>query len=129
MVSVMDLRRRVMMQGTSSPPQPTNLIDPTKMTDRSVWWAGTVYSGYAFNSATEKIPVTPGATYYLNRRSDKGDGTGQQQMVSYFGSNQAYISQTQWIDGGVTKTIPDNVYYIGITVTTAYKNDAILIEN
>ena len=93
MVSVMALRRRVMMQGTSAPPQPTNLIDKTQLVDRRIWWAGNMLTGYDYNCATPKISVTPGATYYLFRDSRKPDGTGAQNMVSYFDSNQAYLRQ------------------------------------
>lgn len=99
-----------------------NLLDPSACTDGCIWWKGELKTGYATNSATEKIPVKPGQTYRLARNS------GSQNYISWFDSNGDYISQEAWAQSTPTKTIPDGAYFIGISLALSEKNNAMLSE-
>ena len=95
-----------------------NLIDISALTGTDkVWWKGSVVNGYPNHCVTPKIPVKPGASYRLNRNS------AQQSYVCYFDKNGDYVDQKIWDDYTPSRVIPDNVYFVGITIGTAYLND------
>jgi len=95
-----------------------NLIDLNALTGTdSVWWKGKITTGYANHCVTPKIPVKPGATYCLNRNS------GSQSYVCYFDENGDYVSQETWDNYVPSRIIPDDVYFVGITISTLYLND------
>ena len=98
-----------------------NLIDKNSLvgTDK-VWWKGKVIGGYPNHYATPMIPVKPGGTYYLNRDS------GSQDYVCFFDKDGEYIEQQVWNTYSKTKTLGENVYYIGITIAPDYINSALL---
>ena len=108
-----------------------NLIDKTALTGTdSVWWNGRVVTGYPNHCVTPLIPVKPGASYYLYRISTNDSGGSGQNYVAYFGQDgTTYIKQQNWSGtsgtGGIY-TIPEDVYYIGITIGTSHKDTAIL---
>lgn len=92
-----------------------NLIDISALTgDNKVWWKGSVVSGYPNHCVTPKIPVKPGVTYCLNRNS------ASQDYVCYFDKNGDYVDQQTWNNYNPSRTIPDGVYYVGITIGTQY---------
>ena len=105
-----------------------NLINKDELQGtQHVWWKGKVTTGYPDHCVTPLIPVKPGATYYLYRRSVNSQGQSGQAYVNYFGKDgTTYITQENWGDLGsyATHQIPDNVYYVGITVGTLYKDSA-----
>lgn len=95
-----------------------NLIDLNALTgDNKVWWKGSVISGYPNHCVTPKIPVKPGIAYRLNRNSY------QQSYVCYFDKNGDYVDQQTWDDYKPSRVIPDNVYFVGITIGTEYLNN------
>lgn len=95
-----------------------NLIDISALTGTNkVWWKGSVISGYNNHCVTPKIPVKPGVAYRLNRNSFS------QSYVCYFDKNGDYVSQETWDNYVPSRTIPDNVYYVGITIGTEYLNN------
>ena len=99
-----------------------NLIDLSKLTD-GLWWNGIINtaSSYIANyRATEKIPVKPGATYYVSRNS------GAQNYCSFFGKDGAYLRQTGISSNGQSVTMGDDVYFIGITIGKDYTDTALL---
>jgi len=92
-----------------------NLIDLNALTgDNKVWWKGSVVSGYPNHCVTPKIPVKPGVAYRLNRNS------GQHGYLCYFDKNGDYVDQKTWDDYTPSRVIPDNVYFVGITIGTQY---------
>lgn len=98
--------------------QGKNLIDINALTGTtSVWWKGKVVTGYSNHCVTPKIPVKPGATYRLNRNSNA------QNAVCYFDKNGDYVDQETWDNYHPSRTIPDNVYFVGITIGTEYLNN------
>ena len=96
-----------------------NLIDKTQLEDGSVWWQGNKLTGYADNSATPKIPVVPGATYF------RQGSTSNQNAVSWFDENGDYVSQSSW-SIGYSITVPANAYFVGMTFGKDYKDEAML---
>lgn len=108
-----------------------NLIDKTELTGTDkVWWKGSIVLGYPDHCVTPLIAVKPGATYYLYRISTNSSGQSGQGYVCYFGKGgrSEYLGQENWQDRGVGNphTVPDNAYYIGITVGTGHKDTAYL---
>lgn len=102
-----------------------NIIDKDSLTGTgSVWWKGNVLTGYSGNCVTPKIAVKPGARYYLNRTSNS------QNYMSLFNKNKQYLRQIAFENrySGYYYTVPNDVYYIGITISTAEssKNSAIM---
>jgi len=92
-----------------------NLIDINSLTGTNkVWWKGSVISGYPNHCVTPKIPVKPGVAYRLNRNS------ASQSYVCYFDKNGDYVDQQTWDDYVPSRIIPDNVYFVGITIGTEY---------
>ena len=96
-----------------------NLINVDELVEGKLWWAGKQAGGYRNHCATPMIPVTPGAFYYMDRNSNS------QNNCSYFDSNQQYLRQVAWESAPITKEIPSDVYYIGITIGIAYKDTAV----
>ena len=126
MVSVMELRRRVMMQSVSQP-QDENLIHVDELLDNTVWWNANCLTGYNGWCTTPKIPVIPGETYTLQRDSRDQNGSGQS-YVSMFDSSQSFLRKANWQDsrfGGWTGQIDSDVYYVGITIGMTYKDTAV----
>ena len=126
MVSVMELRRRVMMQSVAQP-QNENLIHVDELTDNTVWWNANILTGYNGWCTTPKIPVIPGETYTLQRNSKNEQGAGQS-YVSMFDSSQNYLRKELLSDdifGGWTGQIASDVYYFGITIGMIYKDTAV----
>ena len=98
-----------------------NLIDKDSLTGTDkVWWKGNVIGGYPNPShcVTPKIPVYPGAQYYLSRDS------GNQNYISMFDINGNYLQQEAYSISGARITIPDNVYFVGITISVKAANSA-----
>lgn len=107
-----------------------NLINTSELvgTDK-VWWKGSVVTGYPEHYVTPLIAVKPGASYYLYRRSVNSSGQSGQGYVNYFGEDGiTYLGQENWQDlgAGNPHIIPDDVYYIGITIGASYLDTAIL---
>lgn len=98
-----------------------NLIDKNSLvgTDK-VWWKGKVTSGYPNHYSTPMISVKPGGTYYLDRSS------GSQDYVCFFDKNGEYIEQQVWNSYAKTKTLGNDVYYVGITISSNDINTALL---
>lgn len=96
-----------------------NIIDKTQFVDGKVWWQGSMLHGYNANCASPKIPVVPGATYFRQGETEN------QNYVSWFDKNGDYISQEAW-GFGYAKTIPANVYFVGMTFSKADKDNAMV---
>jgi len=99
-----------------------NLLDKSKLIDGKIWWKGVQTSGYASNCCTPLIPIKPNTSY------KRMGGTGNQGYVSWFDSEQNYISQENFsVNASVTS--PENAYYIGMSLSIDAKNEAMLYEN
>jgi len=114
------------MQETASP-QPTNLIDVSTLEAGKVWWKGSAISGYSNYCVTPMIPVIPGETYWLYRYG------ASQNYCSYLDENGTYVTQERWTSASVnpsgeTKQIPSGVYYIGISIEIARKDESIFMH-
>ena len=94
-----------------------NLINTAEFTDGKVWYNGNMISGYSQYSASPKIPVVPGATYFLTRSSMS------QNQVCFFDHAGDYISQSSWTANSA-KIMGDGVYFIGFAILATDKETA-----